>query len=140
MIEVRLASILVNDQDKARDFYARVLGFVIKRDVPLGAANWLALVASDAPDGIELLLEPAGHPGSCPRWWCSERRSGVVIRERGRSARAPGRCWAARAFLLSKPVGEDAHRFGSTAEGPLGPVPRPMPKPTPMTAKGVFIV
>lgn len=64
MIEVRLASILVNDQDKARDFYARVLGFVIKRDVPLGAANWLALVASDAPDGIELLLEPAGHPGS----------------------------------------------------------------------------
>jgi hypothetical protein len=27
-------------------------------------ANWLILVAPDAPDGVELLLEPTGHPAS----------------------------------------------------------------------------
>ena len=64
MIRVKLTSIIVSDQDKARRFYTDVLGFVIKHDIPLGGANWLTLVAPDAPDGVELLLEPAGHPAS----------------------------------------------------------------------------
>jgi catechol 2,3-dioxygenase-like lactoylglutathione lyase family enzyme len=62
MIRVKLMSILVNDQDRARDFYAGVLGFRIKHDLPLGEAAWLTIVAPDDPDGVEILLEPAGYP------------------------------------------------------------------------------
>ena len=64
MIRVKLTSILVDDQTKARRFYTDVLGFVIKHDIPMGGASWLTVVAPDAPDGVELLLEPTGHPAS----------------------------------------------------------------------------
>jgi catechol 2,3-dioxygenase-like lactoylglutathione lyase family enzyme len=64
MIRVKLTSILVNDQARARRFYTNVLGFRIKHDVPLGEAAWLTLVAPDESGGVELLLEPAGHPAA----------------------------------------------------------------------------
>src|SRR5215813_180394 len=58
MIRVKLMSILVNDQNKARAFYTEKLGFSIKHDIPMGGASWLTLTAPDDPDGVELLLEP----------------------------------------------------------------------------------
>ena len=61
MIRVKLMSILVNDQSRARRFYTDVLGFHIKHDIPLGEAAWLTLVAPDDAGGVELLLEPTGH-------------------------------------------------------------------------------
>src|SRR5688500_19579047 len=64
MIRVKLMSILVNDQNRARRFYTDVLGFRIKHDVPVGEASWLTLVAPDDPEGVELLLEPTGHPAA----------------------------------------------------------------------------
>jgi len=64
MIRVKLMSIMVNDQDRARRFYTDVLGFRIKHDIPLGGAAWLTLVAPDDPEGVELLLEPTGHPAA----------------------------------------------------------------------------
>ena len=64
MIRVKLMSILVNDQNRARRFYTDVLGFRIKHDIPIGEAAWLALVAPDDADGVELLLEPTGHPAA----------------------------------------------------------------------------
>ncbi|GAA4899589.1 VOC family protein [Streptomonospora salina] len=60
---VPVTSILVDDQDKALAFYTDVLGFVKKHDIPVGDAKWLTVVAPDAPDGVELLLEPDGNPG-----------------------------------------------------------------------------
>lgn len=66
MIRVKLTSIMVNDQDRARRFYTETLGFSIKHDIPLGGASWLTVVAPDAVDGVELLLEPTGHPASVP--------------------------------------------------------------------------
>ena len=66
MIRVKLTSILVNDQAKARAFYTEKLGFKIKHDIPCGAVAWLTLVAPDDADGVELLLEPTGHPASVP--------------------------------------------------------------------------
>jgi len=38
MIRVKLMSIPVNDQNRARRFYTDVLGFSIKHDIPLGEA------------------------------------------------------------------------------------------------------
>ncbi|MFK0120417.1 VOC family protein [Streptomyces sp. NPDC090994] len=66
-MKIQLTSIFVDDQAKALDFYTRVLGFVKKHDVPLGGEDrWLTVVSPDAPDGIELLLEPSGHPAVRP--------------------------------------------------------------------------
>ena len=64
MIRVKLMSILVGDQDRARRFYTDVLGFRIKHDIPMGGAAWLTLVAPDDAGGVELLLEPTGHPAA----------------------------------------------------------------------------
>lgn len=58
MIRISLASVMVDDQAKARDVYTRVLGFRVKHDMPLGDYAWLTVTAADDPDGTELLLEP----------------------------------------------------------------------------------
>jgi predicted enzyme related to lactoylglutathione lyase len=47
-------------RDKALKFYTEVLGFIKKNDIPAGEARWLTVVSPDAPDDIELLLEPTG--------------------------------------------------------------------------------
>src|SRR5918994_1838465 len=57
-VRINLASVLVDDQDKALRFYTETLGFVKKTDVPVGEARWLTVVSPDDPDGTELLLEP----------------------------------------------------------------------------------
>jgi len=59
-----IKSLIVNDQDKARDFYTKVLGFEIKHDIPMGEHHWLTLVSPDEKDGVELALEPNAHPAS----------------------------------------------------------------------------
>lgn len=61
-MRIVVTSIYVDDQETALDFYTRVLGFVKKRDLPFGKSRWLTVVSPDDPEGIELLLEPAGHP------------------------------------------------------------------------------
>lgn len=66
MIRVKLTSIMVDDQNTARGFYTETLGFAIKHDIPIGDAAWLTVVAADDPDGVELLLEPSGHPAAVP--------------------------------------------------------------------------
>ncbi|GAB7087712.1 VOC family protein [Marinifilum fragile] len=59
-MKVTLISIPVQDQEKALQFYTEKLGFLKKKDEPLGGGNrWLTLVSKDWQDGPELLLEPA---------------------------------------------------------------------------------
>jgi catechol 2,3-dioxygenase-like lactoylglutathione lyase family enzyme len=65
-MRIVITSVLVDDQAKALDFYTNVLGFVKKHDVPMGEARWLTVVAPDARDGVELLLEPDAHPAAGP--------------------------------------------------------------------------
>src|SRR5574340_1683173 len=58
-MKITLASIPISDYDKALKFYTEVLGFVKKRDIPLGGgARWLTVVSAEDPDGPELVLEP----------------------------------------------------------------------------------
>jgi len=59
-MKIMLASIPVQDQDHALKFYRDILGFMLKRDIPLGDARWLTLVSPEVPNGVELLLEPNG--------------------------------------------------------------------------------
>ena len=63
-MKITVTSVLVDDQAKALTFYADVLGFEKKNDVPLGAHRWLTVVSPDAPDGVELVLEPDEHPAA----------------------------------------------------------------------------
>ena len=65
-MRISLTSVFVDDQRAALAFYTDVLGFTKRRDIPLGSDSWLTVVSPDAPDGPELLLEPAGHPAVKP--------------------------------------------------------------------------
>ena len=63
-MKIKLTSVSIDDYDKALDFYTSKLGFVLKRDIPLGGgARWITVVSPEEPDGTELLLEPnADYP------------------------------------------------------------------------------
>ena len=65
-MRINLSSVWVDDQEKALRFYTDVLGFVKKTDVPTGEYRWLTVVSPEAPDGVELLLEPDAHPAARP--------------------------------------------------------------------------
>ena len=58
MLKIYVTSVPVVDQDKALDFYTRVLGFIKKTEVPLGEHKWLTVVSPSEQSGVELLLEP----------------------------------------------------------------------------------
>ena len=65
-MRINLASVLVDDQQRALRFYTDTLGFVEKANVPLGEHSWITVVSPDDPDGTELVLEPDDHPAAKP--------------------------------------------------------------------------
>jgi catechol 2,3-dioxygenase-like lactoylglutathione lyase family enzyme len=65
-VKIYIASVFVDDQDKALRFYTEVLGFDKKTEVPLGDHRWLTVVSPQEPEGPELLLEPDDHPAVRP--------------------------------------------------------------------------
>jgi catechol 2,3-dioxygenase-like lactoylglutathione lyase family enzyme len=79
MIRIRLTSVLVDDQAKARDFYTKVLGFTIRHDEPIGDDFWLTVTAADDPGGVELLLEPNGGIAEAPVFQRALYEAGIPI-------------------------------------------------------------
>ena len=65
-MRIHLASIFVDDQDKALRFYTEILGFEKKEEVPIGEHRWLTVVSPGEPAGTELVLEPDAHPAVRP--------------------------------------------------------------------------
>lgn len=63
-MRISIASVFVDNQEKAIGFYTEVLGFVKKRDMPAGDARWLTVVSPEGAGEMELLLEPNGHPAA----------------------------------------------------------------------------
>jgi catechol 2,3-dioxygenase-like lactoylglutathione lyase family enzyme len=63
-VQIKLASVFVDDQEKALRFYTDVLGFVKKTDIPVGAFRWLTVVSPEGHDDVELLLEPNDNPAA----------------------------------------------------------------------------
>ena len=63
-MKIKLTSVSIDDYDKALKFYTEVIGFQLKRDIPLGeGARWITVVSPEEPNGTELLLEPnASYP------------------------------------------------------------------------------
>ena len=63
-MKIQLSSVMVGDQDKALKFYTEILGFIKKRDIPVGEARWITVVSPEGPDNIELVLEPNSNPAA----------------------------------------------------------------------------
>ena len=61
-MQIKLNSVMVDDQDKALTFYTGKLGFVKKTDIPFGDFRWLTVTSPDGHDDVELVLEPMGFP------------------------------------------------------------------------------
>lgn len=62
-MRIKLESVFVSDLDHALAFYTDMLGFVKKRDIPMGDTRFVTMVSPEEPDGTELMLEPNGeHP------------------------------------------------------------------------------
>lgn len=58
-MKIKLTSVSIDNYDKALNFYTELLGFLKKRDIPLGdGARWITVVSPEEPEGTELLLEP----------------------------------------------------------------------------------
>jgi hypothetical protein len=49
---------MVENQDQALEFYTTILGFQKMAYISFGTRRWLTVVSPDAPEGMELLLEP----------------------------------------------------------------------------------
>lgn len=63
-MQIRLASIFVEDQEKALKFYTEILGFVKKEDIPMGDFRWLTVVSPESSGDMELVLEPNANPAA----------------------------------------------------------------------------
>ncbi|HEY6902071.1 MAG TPA: VOC family protein [Puia sp.] len=61
-MKIKLCSVMVDDQKKALRFYTEILGFVKKREIPMGEHAWLTVVSPEEQDGTEVVLEPMGFP------------------------------------------------------------------------------
>jgi predicted enzyme related to lactoylglutathione lyase len=63
-MKIQVMTLHVNDQAKALQFYAEVLGFEKKTDFSNGPYRWLTVVSPEAPDGMELQLEASTNPAT----------------------------------------------------------------------------
>lgn len=63
-MKIKLNSVLVDDQEKALNFYTDKLGLINNADIPMGECRWLTVAAPDDPDGAELVREPSAFPAA----------------------------------------------------------------------------
>ena len=61
-MKIKLASVFVDDQEKALKFYTEILGFIKKVDVSAGEYRWLTVVSPEDKEGVQLVLEPDSNP------------------------------------------------------------------------------
>jgi catechol 2,3-dioxygenase-like lactoylglutathione lyase family enzyme len=54
------ATIYVNDQDEALEFYTKKLGFEVRTDARMDAFRWLTVGPKDQPDLEIVLMKPGG--------------------------------------------------------------------------------
>ena len=59
-MQIRLASVMVDNQDNALRFYTTILGFVKNKDIPMGPFRWLTVSSPEGAEGVELVFEPMG--------------------------------------------------------------------------------
>ncbi|HEY7236730.1 MAG TPA: VOC family protein [Gemmatimonadaceae bacterium] len=63
-MKIKLASVYVDDQEKALRFYTDVLGFAKKTDFSQGPYRWLTVASTEEPNGTELQLALNDNPAA----------------------------------------------------------------------------
>jgi len=63
-MQIKLTSIMVDDQSKALKFYTEILGFQKKHEIPMGEYRWLTVVSPEGPGDVELSIEPNANPAA----------------------------------------------------------------------------
>ena len=63
-MQIKLTSVMVNDQAKAQKFYTEVLGFKTHLDFPVGEYRWITVVSPEGHDDVQLALEPNANPAA----------------------------------------------------------------------------
>jgi predicted enzyme related to lactoylglutathione lyase len=63
-MKIKLASVYVDDQEKALRFYTDVLSFTKKADFSNGPFRWLTVASPEEPDGTELQLALNDNPAA----------------------------------------------------------------------------
>ena len=63
-MRIRVTSVYVDDQEKALQFYTKVLGFAKKDDFSNGPYRWLTVTSPEDPDGMELQLARNDNPAA----------------------------------------------------------------------------
>jgi len=61
-MQIKFASVTVENQDKALRFYTEILGFAKEADLSMGAYRFLTVTSPEGVAGAELVLEPPGFP------------------------------------------------------------------------------
>jgi len=62
-VKIKLCGIVVDDQQKALDFYTGTLGFLKSHDIPVGEFRWLTVMSPEGGE-TELSLEPNANPAA----------------------------------------------------------------------------
>lgn len=58
-MQIKVTSVLVDDQEKALEFYTQKLGFKKMADIQMGPTyRWLTVASPEGMDGVELSLDP----------------------------------------------------------------------------------
>jgi glyoxylase I family protein len=63
MLQIKLTSVMVEDQTKALAFYTDILGFQKQMDFPVGHYRWITVAAPERDD-LQLALEPNANPAA----------------------------------------------------------------------------
>lgn len=63
-MKITLTSVMVDDQERALQFYTNVLGFVKHTDFPVGEYRWITLVSPEGHQDVQLALEPNANPAA----------------------------------------------------------------------------
>jgi catechol 2,3-dioxygenase-like lactoylglutathione lyase family enzyme len=58
-MQIKVTSVMVDDQEQALAFYTEKLGFMKMADIPMGPGyRWLTVVSPEGIAGVELSLDP----------------------------------------------------------------------------------
>src|SRR5580704_16143260 len=63
-MKIKIMTLYVDDQEKARRFYTEVLGFKQKADFSNGGFRWLTVASPEEPEGAELQLAANTSPAA----------------------------------------------------------------------------
>ena len=63
-MKIKLNSVMVDNQDKALEFYTEVLKFQKSKDIPVGEFRWITVISPEGHPDVELALEPNANPAA----------------------------------------------------------------------------